>query len=206
VHRGNDGIDIFRSESDYLYMRRCLEEGGVGRGVALHSYVMMTNHVHLLLTADDDTGISRLMQSAARRYVAYFNRKYERTGTLWEGRFFSAVVTTDYYLMACHRYIDLNPVRAGLSRGAAGYRWSSHRHYAFGTGDPLISEHPVIVALANDDGRRRSAYRSLFASELPQSDIETIRAATRGRRPLGGAPASSAQRRGHPPKKVSDTN
>ena len=125
-------MDIFRAQEDFEYMRHCLREARVGRGVALHSYVLMSNHIHLLVTAEDDTGVSRFVQSAAVRYVARFNRKYQRTGTLWEGRFFSAVVTTDHYLMACHRYIDENPIRAGLASCAADYPWSSHRHHAYG--------------------------------------------------------------------------
>ena len=185
-------------------MRRCLEKGGVGRDVALHSYVLMTNHIHLLLTAEDDTGVSRLIQSAAGRYVAYFNRKYDRTGTLWEGRFFSAVVTTDHYLMACHRYIDLNPVRAGLVQTAEDYRWSSHRHYAFGSKDALVTEHPLILALSENTAVRRSAYRELFESELSSSDLDAIRCATRGRRLLGGVAARQGQHRGRPQEQAFD--
>ena len=206
VHRGNNREDVFLAESDFEYMRHCLDKGRLDRGVALHSYVLMTNHIHLLVTAEDDTGVSRFMQSAAGRYVAYFNRKYRRTGTLWEGRFFSAVVKTDHYLMACHKYIDLNPVRAGLAASAADYRWSSHRHYAHDVRDDLVRAHSSILALAEDPSRLRSAYRNLFASGLAQDDLDAIRAATRRRRVLGEAPPASVHRRGRPPKMVSDTH
>ena len=150
VHRGNNSSAIFACEADFLFMRRCLQEGGIGEDVTLHSYVLMTNHLHLLLTSVDEGGISRFIQSAARRYVGYFNKKYARTGTLWEGRFHSSIVITDHYLLACHRYIDMNPVRARLAVTPDAYRWSSHRHYACGTADSLIQAHPLIVALAKD--------------------------------------------------------
>ena len=192
VHRGNDRMDIFRAQEDFEYMRHCLREARVGRGVALHSYVLMSNHIHLLVTAEDDTGVSRFVQSAAVRYVARFNRKYQRTGTLWEGRFFSAVVTTDHYLMACHRYIDENPIRAGLASCAADYPWSSHRHHAYGAEDDLVCAHPSILALAQTAPLRRLAYARMFMSEFPDSDIEAIRTATRKRRVLGEPPAQPA--------------
>lgn len=202
VHRGNNRGDIFTCESDFLFMRHCLKEAGLGREVELHGYVLMTNHMHLLATPLEEEAISRLMQSATRRYVAYFNRRYGRTGTLWEGRFFSALVTTDRYLTACHRYIDLNPVRAGLAQTPDAYRWSSHRHYAFGTADALVTPHASIVALARDPDRRRAAYRALFDVPLSALELETIRRATRTRRPLG----EGLQRPGEVSDQVSDTD
>ena len=195
VHRGNDGMDIFREAADFEYMRHCLREARIGRGVVLNSYVLMTNHIHLLVTAEDDTGVSRFMQSAAVRYVARFNRKYGRTGTLWEGRFFSAVVMTDHYLMACHRYLDENPVRAGLVRCAADYPWSSHRYHAYGAEDDLVCAHPTILALAEAAPLRRLAYARMFMSEFPDDDLEAIRTATHKRRALGAAPGPQPQRR-----------
>ena len=185
VHRGNNRGDIFTCEADFLVMRHCLQEAGLGRDVQLHGYVLMTNHMHLLATPFEDDAISRLMQSATRRYVAYFNKRYGRTGTLWEGRFFSSTVTTERYLLACHRYIDLNPVRAGLARTPDAYRWSSHRHYAFGTADALVTPHASIVALARDPDRRRAAYRDLVAVPLSAVELAAIRQATRTRRRLG---------------------
>lgn len=200
VHRGNNHVQIFRSEGDYDFFRHCLEKGGIGQDVGLHSYVFMTNHVHLLMTAKDETGISKLIQSAARRYVGYFNKKYARTGTLWEGRFHSTPITTDHYLLACHRYIDMNPVRAGLVQSPESYRWSSHRHYALGSADALLTTHPVIVALASDDKRRIVAYRRLFETTLPESEIDAIRHAAKGSRRLGEVPSQFIGRRGRPRK------
>ena len=199
-------MDIFRTEADFEYMRHCLREARVGRGVVVHSYVLMTNHIHLLVTAEDDTGVSRFVQSAAVRYVARFNKKYQRTGTLWEGRFYSAVVTTDRYLMACHRYIDANPVRAGLAACAADYPWSSHRYHAYGAEDDLVCAHPVILALGENAPLRRLAYARMGMSELADSEIEAIRTATHKRRVLGERPAQRSGPIARPGIMVSDTN
>lgn len=185
VHRGNNRMSIFHSGADYHFFRHCLSEGGVGVGVALHSYVLMPNHVHLLMTAREDTGVSKLIQSAARRYVGYFNAKYGRTGTLWEGRFHSTIVTTDYYLLACHRYIDMNPVRAGMAQTPDVFRWSTHRHYAYGVRDDLVTVHATVDTLAFEEVRRRSAYRGLVATPLSRADLDAIRSASRTGKPLG---------------------
>ena len=185
VHRGNNRMPIFHADADFHYFRHCLSEAGLGVGVALHAYVLMPNHVHLLMVADDDHGISRLIQSAARRYVGYFNAKYGRTGTLWEGRFHSTIITDDRYLLACHRYIDMNPVRAGLVATPEDYRWSSYRHLAFGVRDDFLSIHSVVSALGQGECGRRLAYRRLFEVGLSRSDLEAIRSASRSGRPLG---------------------
>src|SRR5207237_6770534 len=110
--------------------------------VAVHAYVLMTNHVHLLVTPEQEDGLSRFMQALGRRYVRWFNDRHQRTGTLWEGRFRSTVVAADRYLLACMRYIELHPVRAGLSANATEYRWSSNAHHVGLSMDPLISDHP----------------------------------------------------------------
>lgn len=203
VHRGNNRMSIFHDDGDFQFLRYCLTEAGVGERAALHSYVLMPNHVHLLMTASEDSGISRLIQSAARRYAGYYNAKYGRTGTLWEGRFRSSIVTTDYYLYACHRYIDTNPVRSGMVPAPDGYRWSSHRHHAYGIRDDLVTAHSLIEDLGHVEERRRGAYRGLFAAALPRADLEAIRSALNRGKPLGDG--VMARPRGRPPKMVSDT-
>jgi len=185
VHRGNNRMTIFHSDADHRFFRRCLVEGGVGDGVALHSYVLMPNHVHLLMTAEEDNGISWLIHSAARRYAGYYNAKYGRTGSLWEGRFHSTVVTTEHYLMACHRYIDMNPVRAGIAASPEAFHWSSHRHCAFGVRDELVTVHSAVEELARVPARRMEAYRSLFRTPLSSPELEAIRRALRSGKPLG---------------------
>src|SRR6187402_430264 len=131
VHRGHNRQRIFHCTGDFLLFRRYLGEAAAEFHVAVHAYVLMTNHVHLLLSPErEGADISRAMQSAAIRYVGYYNKRYERSGTLWEGRFHSSIIQHDRYLLACHRYIDLNPVRARLTARPEDYVWSTHRHYA----------------------------------------------------------------------------
>ena len=127
VQRGNDRIACFRDDTDrHLYLKT-LGDVATSFSCALHAYVLMTNHVHLLVTPSDAGSVARLMQSLGRRYVSAFNHRHERTGTLWEGRYKSCLVDCGRYLLACDRYIELNPVRAGLAQRPGDYRWSSHR-------------------------------------------------------------------------------
>ncbi len=164
--------------------------------MAVNAYVFMPNHVHMLLTPSAADRISRSMHSAARRYAGYYNKKYQRTGTLWEGRFRASLVRTDRYLLACHRYIDLNPVRAGMVARPDLYPWSSHRHYAMGEPNPLVTPHPAIIALGGELSSTRDAYRALFSTPLDGVELEAIRSACRGGRPIGAdRPAM-----GRPPK------
>lgn len=147
--------------------------------MAVHAYVFMTNHIHLLVSALTAKGISEAMHSADRAYSGYFNARYERTGTLWEGRFHANAVETDYYLFACHRYIDMNPVRAQMVPHPDRYPWSSHRYHALGVGDSLVTPHPLITAMSEDDFGRRVAYQGLFDKATCGKDWDLIRAACR---------------------------
>lgn len=144
----------------------------------IHAYVFMTNHVHLLVTPNEIGGISRMMQSLGRRYVRYFNMRYHRTGTLWEGRYRSTLIESERYLLTCYRYIELNPVRAGLVTDASEYRWSSHAANAFGAYDPLVSPHERYSALGLDPDTRRRAYRALFEVAIEADILTEIRQAT----------------------------
>lgn len=206
LHRGNNRGAIFRCDSDYLHFRHCLAEARRRCEVEIHAFVFMTNHVHLLLTPLKEGEASRFVQSAARRYVGYFNARYGRTGTLWEGRFRSAMITSDDYLFKCHRYVDMNPVRAGMVEYPGDYRWSSHGYYSQGAGDSLVQSHPLIVALAADDRARRGAYRRMFEMPLTDEDLEAIRSSTRRRSTLGAEADRPGRRPGRPGKSVSDTS
>jgi putative transposase len=147
-------------------------------GVAIHAYVLMTNHVHLLVTPEDELSTSRMMQQLGRKYVTYFNKVHERTGTLWEGRFRSSMIATVRYLFACYRYVELNPVRAGMVQSADQYKWSSYRTNALARRDDLVSPHAEYVALASDSAERCEKYRRLFAGMHADTD-EEIRVACR---------------------------
>ncbi|MEO7741576.1 MAG: transposase [Usitatibacter sp.] len=204
VHRGHNRQHIFRCHGDFLLFRRYLGEAAAEFHVAVHGYVLMSNHVHLLLTPDKgEWDISKAMQSAGRRYVGYFNARYERTGTLWESRFHSSVIQQDRYLLACHRYMDLNPVRARMTASPRDYVWSSHRHYALGQPDSMITPHALVRAMGADDAAREGAYAQLFEAPLATDDLEHIRKAVQGNRALGWHIVGRG--RGRPRKMVSDT-
>ena len=145
----------------------------------------MTNHVHLLVTPSQEGAIGNVMQSVGRRYVPYFNGRYRRTGALWEGRYRATLVETDSYLLECYRYIELNPVRAGLVEDPSDYRWSSCRVNALGAIDPLVSPHDLYLALGTDSEARRLAYRALLNLRLDEAALVTIRDSTNKGWPLG---------------------
>ena len=180
IQRGNNRQDVFRDAADCERYLALLAEAAPNCGVAVHAYVLMTNHVHLLLTPNDDAGLSRLMQALGRRYVVWFNKRHARTGTLWEGRFRSSVIESERYLFACSRYIELNPVRAGMVSDPAEYRWSSYRHHIGLRPDPLIREHPLIWLLGNTPFERQAAYRQLFDQPGAAQEAEQLRAGVQG--------------------------
>ena len=163
VQRGRNRDDCFLCEDDFLAYRRWLGDALATSGCALHAYVLMSNHVHLLLTAQHPEDIPRLAISLGRRYVQYFNQIYHRSGTLWESRYKSSLVQTDLYFLQCQRYIELNPVRAAMVTDPADYRWSSYRANALGLPDPLLTAHIAYTAIAQDAAERRAAYRALFS-------------------------------------------
>ena len=179
VQRGNNRIECFRADADRLVYLSILRELSALTHCAIHAYCLMTNHVHLLLTPESDAGPSLLMRDLARCYASYFNRRYERTGTLWEGRFRSCLVESAPYVLACYRYVEMNPVRAGMVSSPAAYEWSSHRANLAGSGNALLSGHPEYAALTP------SAYSGLFDADDPQF-VKTMREATGGGYPLVG--------------------
>lgn len=178
IQRGNNRSACFAADADYQFFRGCLSAACEKHACRIHAYVFMTNHVHLLVTPSTETAIAQLMQSVGRRYVGHFNATYRRTGTLWEGRYKSAVVESESYLLTCYRYIELNPVRAGLAEDPRAYPWSSHGANAFGERDQLVSPHEVYTRLATHRAARHSAYRGLFDILLDETTITTIRNAT----------------------------
>ena len=216
IQRGNNRSECFFAVEDCRACLYWLSRYADARGTRLHAYVLMTNHVHLLLTPERPDQASRLMQALGRRYVRYVNEKYRRSGTLWEGRFRACGVHAEDYLLACMRYIELNPVRAGLAASPELYRWSSYRRNGRGDNDPLLREHAIYTALGREPAERQAAYRALFRAELNEHTVADIRAATNSghllaaegvRRqaeaslgqPLGPAP------RGRPPRKNKST-
>ena len=178
VQRGVNRQECFLTAIDFRSYLAALRETSTRYCVAIHAYALMTNHVHLLATPCDATAASRMMQQLGRKYVSYYNKTHARTGTLWEGRFRSSVITTSRYLFACHRYIEQNPVRAGLVMSPEQYAWSSYRVNALAARDDLITPHREIVALGSDSASRCAKYRLLFAGTHTETD-EAIRVASR---------------------------
>jgi len=141
--------------------------------------VLMTNHVHLMLTPQEPDAISLAMQTIGRRYVSYFNQCHNRTGGLFEGRYRSTVIDSERYWFRCLRYVELNPVRAGLVERADHYRWSSYRCHAWGTDDPLLAQHPLYLALGASPGQRQLAWREICRDALPADELVELRRAFR---------------------------
>ncbi len=186
IQRGNNRAVCFCAEQDY---RRYLDElADLSRRFAcrVHAYVLMTNHVHMLLTPEKADSAARLMKHLGQRYVQYFNRAYRRSGTLWDGRFRSCLTQSEDYVLACYRYIELNPVRAGMVRHPRDYRWSSFHANGDGRPDPLLSPHEEYLRLARTDSERLVAYRALFRPPMDPQLIDAIRQATNGNYVLGG--------------------
>jgi putative transposase len=168
IQRGNNRQAIFDDSADYEALLAMLDENAREFGVAIHAYVLMSNHFHLLATPETTEGIPRMMQAVGRRYVRRFNQKHARTGTLWEGRYKSTIIQAERYLLACMVYIDLNPVRAGLVAEPATYPWSSHPHYLGLRRDKLVSPHPLYWALGNTPFARDAAYAELVSAGISQ--------------------------------------
>jgi putative transposase len=185
IQRGNNRQVCFAADEDFAAYAHWLAEYADKYRVAVHAWVFMTNHVHLLVTPATSRGVSRLMQALGRRYVRYFNCSYRRSGTLWEGRFKSCVVAAEDYLLTCQRYIELNPVRAGMVDGPADYPWSSFRANGLGYATQLCTPHEVYQRLGLDAPERTAAYRELFRAQLAPATVSRIRRATEKGMALG---------------------
>lgn len=185
IQRGSNDHSIFGAEADQRFYLSVLRESAVRYRCLVHAYVLMRNHVHLLVTPMGEDGIGRLMQSLGRRYAHHFNRRYGRTGTLWEGRYRATILDCDEYLLRCYRYVELNPVRAGMAAYAGDYRWSSYAYNAHGDPDILIEPHPVYLLLGRSREERIHVYRDLFRVPIDPHDLDEIRDATNKARVLG---------------------
>ena len=186
IQRGNNREAVFARDADFRAFLDYLAHAIRRHGVLVHAYVLMTNHVHLLATPLYKPSLPKALQSVGRRYVQYFNRAHQRSGTLWEGRYRATVVDSERYLLTCMRYIELNPVRAGIERLPGEYRWSSYHANARGAPDMLVSPHEIYARLGRSDPERQSAYHELFRAQPPEIDVEAIREATNKNWALGG--------------------
>ena len=178
VQRGNNRTHCFFTDADYHFYLDCLADAASHFGCRIHAYVLMTNHVHLLLTPDTSTSPSLALQSVGRRYVRYVNHRYNRSGTLWEGRYKSALIDSERYFLVCSRYLDLNPVRAKMVNHPGEYPWSSCSVYAEGVANALITAHPLYSQLGTSTESRCAAYRALFSNLIGEADFAALRVAT----------------------------
>lgn len=210
IQRGNNRNACFGQDSDYLTYLAYLRHLSGKYQCELHAYCLMTNHVHLLVTPDTADACALLIRDLGRGYVRYFNRRHGRTGTLWEGRFRSCVVESAQYVLACYRYIESNPIRAGMVNQPNGYLWSSHAANSGMRADPLVKPHCEYLALAADNPSRHAAYRGLFEPPFEQNLLGSIRDATNGGYPLASdsfksrmiAPPGCRTERGKPGPRV----
>ena len=187
VQRGNNREACFFEEENYRVYLNLMFEVLPRYGNRLHAYCLMTNHIHLLITPADRDGISRLMRVVGSRYACYVNKRYSRSGTLWEGRHKSSAVDTDGYLLKCYRYIELNPVAAHMVARPEEYPWSSFAANAWGKWDPVVTPHDCYLGLGVDEKQRQHAYRELVHKALSPEDIHAFHQASHYSMPLGSA-------------------
>jgi putative transposase len=210
VQRGNNRNACFRVDADYLTYMAYLRHLSRKYECEVHAYCLMTNHVHLLMTPPGQEECGLLMRDLGRCYVRYFNRRHARTGTLWEGRFRSCVAESAQYVLGCYRYMELNPVRAGMVSWAGAYPWSSYAVNSGMRADPFLSPHSEYLGLADQHPSRCAAYRGLFDHVFEPSLLRSIREATNGGYPLISesfrskmvAPTGSRAERGKPGPRV----
>ena len=185
VQRGHSRNVVFCDDADYSTYLQWLKEGAERYGVAIHAYVLMENHVHILATPSDRDGVTRMMQYTGRFFVPYMNAAYGTSGSVWEGRYKASLVQDDAHLLTCMRYIELNPVRAAMVRSPAHYRWSSYRANGQGKTDSLITPHALYKKLGRTRAARLTAYKALFKDHLDAETLAGIRAAWQTGTPLG---------------------
>lgn len=174
IQSGIDRQSIFRDPDDYSVFLGWVREAARQFKLAVHAYVLMPDHFHLLLTPSDNTGLARMMQWIGRKYVPYFNAKYQRVGTLWQGRYKATVIDAEKYLIACSRYIELNPVRAGLVSEPKDYAWSSCLHHVGAKPDPLITDHLIYWGLGNTPFEREAVYQRLLEQKPGVEEITAL--------------------------------
>ena len=178
ILRGNNRQAIFMDMADFQRMLALLQTHAIEQGVQVHAYVLMSNHLHLLLTPLQNDSLPKMMQAVGRAYVLYFNKRHGRSGTLWEGRYRSALIQTERYFLACMAYIDLNPVRAGMVAKAADYPWSSHGHYIGRQNEAWLTPHPMYWEMGNTPFAREAAYAAMVQSGIDQKQQHALTSST----------------------------
>ena len=185
IQQGNNRQVIFFDEEDYQRYLDWMKVAAEKYACKIHAYVLMTNHVHLLITPEHLDSLSRFFQYVGRYYVAYVNNTYGRTGTLWEGRYKANIIEEERYLLSCYRYIELNPVRAGMVKRPEDYLWSSYRYNALAINNPLLSQHKLYLQLGKNEVSRKAAYQGLFQTSFDSGLLDDLRVCLQSGTPLG---------------------
>ena len=178
ILRGNNRAEIFCTDTDYNFYLEKLKLACTKHGCTVHAYVLMTNHVHLLITPHLEQSLGKAMQMLGRYYVQYYNYCYRRTGTLWEGRYKATLIDSESYLLTCMRYIEMNPLRAGMVNDPADYPWSSYQCNALGQLSDLVVPHSEYLGFGETNEARQLYYKALFKHQLSENSITAIREAT----------------------------
>jgi putative transposase len=189
--RGNNRADMFRDTPDRIAFVMTVREAAQLYSVAIHAWTLMTTHFHLIATPETEESVPRMMQQIGRCYVPYFNKRYQRTGGLWEGRYNAHLIQTEEYWLRCLRYVELNPVRAGMVVSPHEHAWTSYHAHAFGAADPLVSLHPLYLALGHSAIARQEAHRELCGTPLTEAELTSIRHALRTGQSGSEIPAST---------------
>jgi putative transposase len=177
TQRGVNRSVIFKAPTDYRVFLSILRFESECHGFQVHAYTLMRNHLHLLGTPGSEKSMPKLMQALGRRYVPFFNCRYERTGALWESRYKPALLHDERYWLTCMRYVELNAVRARIVCGPEKYRWSSYLHHAVGARDDVVTEHPLYLNLGASPEARQQAWREICGYEMPQNELGKLRQA-----------------------------
>jgi putative transposase len=178
IQRGHNRQAIVHDDEDRRRFLALLKDCSLQYRVAIHAYALMDNHLHLLATPETAEGLSQMMQALGRRYVAAFNQRHGRSGTLWEGRFRAAMIDAEQHLLACMRYVELNPVRAGVVDRPEAFAWSSAAQHLGKAQDPLVSDHKLIWSLGNTPFEREAAYRDYLEQGAPPDEVRQITQST----------------------------
>jgi putative transposase len=186
LQRGHRDQVLFRRERDFQFYLDSLDSAAQCHGGDVHAYVVMGDHVHLLITPHAEESLARILQQVGRSYARYLNSAYRRSGALWDGRYKAAIIDSKHFLLACYRYIELDPVRCHRVAQPGDYPWSSYRAHAEGISNPMLHDHPLYQALGPTLGTRCDAYRASFHPVRDESAMEAIQAATLSDWVLGG--------------------
>lgn len=186
VQRGNNRQACFYHRDDYEFYLTCLGEAAEALDCQIHAYVLMTNHVHLLVTAPNKDALPKMMQAIGRRYVLYLNRRYKRTGTLWEGRYRSSLVQGRDYVLACYRYIEMNPVKAKMVKSPFQYPWSSYGYNGMGNSNAIVTEHDEYTDLGVEIEQRLKRYHEMFNDQSISEKMKMIGPLLSKDQPFGG--------------------